>query len=247
MQKMQLLKDRIAYLNLTEINRNIEHILQQASVEKMNLTDYSIKIFEHEVNYRRQKAVDLKLKKAKLPINHNLETFDFNHQNGISKQQLSQLRELFWLEQNFNLLIMGPSGTGKSFLAAGLVFDAINNGYKALFRTADQIIQTLKLKDITRSATADYKLVLKADLIVIDDLMMFPIEKNVANKLFNLINYLHEKSPIIITTNKSPKQWAKTLDDEVLATAILDRLLYRCEIINLTGDSFRLKNRKSIF
>ncbi|GAI71162.1 MAG: AAA domain-containing protein [Bacteroidetes bacterium] len=247
MQKMQLLKDRIAYLNLTEINRNIENILQQASVEKMNLTDYSIKIFEHEVNYRRQKAVDLKLKKAKLPINHNLETFDFNHQNGISKQQLSQLRELFWLEQNFNLLIMGPSGTGKSFLAAGLVSDAINNGYKALFRTADQIIQTLKLKDITRSATVDYKLVLKADLLVIDDLMMFPIEKNVANQLFNLINNLHERASIIITTNKSPKQWAKVLDDEVLATAILDRLLYRCEIINLTGDSFRLKNRKSIF
>lgn len=247
MQKMQLLKDRIAYLNLTEINRNIENILQQASVEKMNLTDYSIKIFEHEVNYRRQKAVDLKLKKAKLPINHNLETFDFNHQNGISKQQLSQLRELFLLEQNFNLLIMGPSGTGKSFLAAGLVSDAINNGYKALFRTADQIIQTLKLKDITRSATVDYKLVLKADLLVIDDLMMFPIEKNVANQLFNLINNLHERASIIITTNKSPKQWAKVLDDEVLATAILDRLLYRCEIINLTGDSFRLKNRKSIF
>ena len=213
MQKMQLLKDRIAYLNLTEINRNIENILQQASVEKMNLTDYSIKIFEHEVNYRRQKAVDLKLKKAKLPINHNLETFDFNHQNGISKQQLSQLRELFWLEQNFNLLIMGPSGTGKSFLAAGLVSDAINNGYKALFRTADQIIQTLKLKDITRSATVDYKLVLKADLLVIDDLMMFPIEKNVANQLFNLINNLHERASIIITTNKSPKQWAKVLDD----------------------------------
>lgn len=247
MQKMQLLKDCITYLNLTEINRNIENVLQLASVEKMNLTDYSIKIFEHEVNYRRQKAVDLKLKKAKLPINHNLETFDFNHQNGISKQQLSQLRELFWLEQNFNLLIMGPSGVGKSFLAAGLVFDAINNGYKALFRTADQIIQTLKLKDITRSATVDYKLVLKADLTVIDDLMMFPIEKNVANQLFNLINNLHERASIIITTNKSPKQWAKVLDDEVLATAILDRLLYRCEIINLTGDSFRLKNRKSIF
>ena len=244
---MQILKDCITYLNLTEINRNIENVLQQASVEKMNLTDYSIRIFEHEVNYRRQKTVDLKLKKAKLPINHNLETFDFKHQNGISKQQLSQLRELFWLEQNFNLLIMGPSGTGKSFLAAGLVFDAINNGYKALFRTADQIIQTLKLKDITRSATVDYKLVLKADLTVIDDLMMFPIEKNVANQLFNLINNLHERASIIITTNKSPKQWAKVLDDEVLATAILDRLLYRCEIINLTGDSFRLKNRKSIF
>lgn len=247
MQNLQILKNHIAHLNLTEINRNIENILQQASEQKPAFTDYSISLFEHEINYRKQKAIDLKLKKAKLPVNHNLDVFDFNNQSGITKQEILQLRELIWLEQNFNLLIMGPSGTGKTFLAAGLVFDAINNGYKALFRTTDQIIQTLKLKDITRSATVDYKLILKADLLVIDDLMMFPLDKNIANLLFNLINYLHEKASVIITTNKSPKQWAKILDDEVLATAILDRLLFRCQIIKLNGDSYRLKNRKSIY
>jgi DNA replication protein DnaC len=247
MQKLELLKNHIEHLNLTEINRNIEDILQKSSRENLSLTDYSILLFEYEVNYRKQKAIDLKRKKAKLPINYDLDAFDFNHQNGISPQQLSQLKELIWLEQNYNLIIMGPSGTGKSFLAAGLVYQAIMNGYKALFRTIDQIIQMLRLKDVTRSAGADYRLILKTDLLVIDDLMMFPIDKNTGDKLFNLINYLHEKSSVIITTNKSPKQWAKVLDDEVLATAILDRLLYRCEIIKLSGDSYRMKNRKSIF
>lgn len=247
MQKLELLKSHIEHLKLTEINRNIEDILQKASGKNLNLTDYSVLLFEYEVNYRKQKAIELKQKKAKLPLNHDLDSFDFSHENGISQQQLSQLRELIWLEQNYNLLIMGPSGTGKSFLAAGLVNEAITNGYKALFRTTDQIIQMLKLKDLTRSAGVDYRLIIKTDLLVIDDLMMFPIDKNIADQLFNLINYLHEKSAIIITTNKSPKDWAKVLDDEVLATAILDRLLHKCEIIKLSGDSYRMKNRKSIF
>ena len=78
-------------------------------------------------------------------------------------------------------------------------------------------------------------------------MMMFPVEKNDANRLFHLINHLHERSSIIITTNKSPKQWAEVLNDEVLATAMLDRLLYRCEIVQLKGKSYRLANRKTIF
>ncbi|MCD4769617.1 MAG: ATP-binding protein, partial [Bacteroidales bacterium] len=99
----------------------------------------------------------------------------------------------------------------------------------------------------TRTAAADYKRLSKAHLIVIDDIMMFPIEKGVAVSLFNLINQLFEKTSFIITTNKAPKQWAQMLDDEVLASALLDRLLFRCEIINLTGIGYRMKNRKTIF
>ena len=105
----------------------------------------------------------------------------------------------------------------------------------------------LKTKDILRSSMVDYRRLLKAHLIVIDDIMMLSVEKNEANAFFHFINALHEKTSFIITTNKSPKQWAETLGDEVIATAILDRLLYRCEIIKLTGDSYRMKNRKTIF
>ncbi len=111
----------------------------------------------------------------------------------------------------------------------------------------DDISQMLKMKDITRSAAADYKRLSKAHLIVIDDIMMFPLEKGTAVSLFNFINKLYEGTSFVITTNKAPTQWAQMLDDEVLASALLDRLLFRCEVINLSGKGYRMKNRKTIF
>ena len=108
-------------------------------------------------------------------------------------------------------------------------------------------MNVLKLKEVTRSALTDYKRLIKADLIIIDDIMLFPMEKNMALALFNFINQVYENTCFIITTNKMATDWAKMLDDEVLATALLDRLLFRCEVINLSGKSYRLKNRKTFF
>ena len=136
---------------------------------------------------------------------------------------------------------------GKTYIAAGLCKDAVKNGYRAYFRTMEDIVNMLKMKNITRTATAEYKRISKANLIVIDDIMMFPIDKEMAVSLFNLINQLFEKTSFVITTNKAPKEWAKMLDDEVLVSALLDRLLFRCEVINLTGKSYRMENRKTIF
>ena len=111
----------------------------------------------------------------------------------------------------------------------------------------EDIVNMLKMQNITRTATAEYKRISKAHLVVIDDIMMFPIDKEVAVSLFNLINQLFEKTSFVITTNKAPKEWAQMLDDEVLVSALLDRLLFRCEVINLTGKSYRMENRKTIF
>ncbi len=142
---------------------------------------------------------------------------------------------------------MGPSGTGKTYLAAGLCFDAVDKGYLAYFKTMDELIKVLKMKDITRNAQAEYKRIIRAHLLVIDDIMMFPVTQQDAVAFFNLINELHDKTSLVITTNKSPKEWADVLKDSVLTTALLDRILYRCEIIKLTGKSYRMENRKTIF
>ena len=104
-----------------------------------------------------------------------------------------------------------------------------------------------KMKDITRSAAIEYNNILKSNLLVIDDIMMFPMERKQAVALFNMVDYLHHQASMIVTTNKSPDDWAQVLDDEVLTTAILDRLLFKCEVVKLSGKSFRLDNRKSIF
>ena len=152
-----------------------------------------------------------------------------------------------WLEKIFNIVLMGPSGTGKTRIAAGLCYDALKSGYRAYFRTMEQINEILIMKDITRSALIEYNKLLKAHLLVIDDIMMFALEKKQAVQLFNFINHLHEKASFIVTTNKSPEEWVKMLDDEVIATALLDRILFRCEVVRLTGTSYRLENRKTIF
>ena len=247
MEKMTALKLQLTQLRLNYIKQDAEQIIHQAGVEQLSLIDYSIRLLEKEITCRRNKSIETKLKRAKLPTAHDLDHFDFTHQNGITKDQLDQLRELLWLDQHYNLLLMGPSGTGKSFLAAGMVYDAICKGYSALFRTAQQLIDVLKLKDITRSAIADYKRICSCHLLVIDDLMMMPMDQQLANQLFHLINHLHNKASVIVTTNKSPQQWTEVLKDEVLATAILDRLLYRCQLLKLTGESYRMKHRSPIF
>jgi len=160
---------------------------------------------------------------------------------------MKELRTLNWVDQAYNVILMGPSGTGKTFIAGGLIYEAVKQGKKAYMMTMEELITTIKMKSISPTAMGNYNRIAKADLVAIDDIMLFPINKEDAAGFFNLINTMHEHTSIIITTNKAPTEWAQTLDDEVLASALLDRILYRCEVINLKGTSYRMENRQTIF
>ena len=234
-------------LRLTYLKKSVESTIHQAQIDKPSYMEYTLNLLEREVIQRQETDYQRRLKMANLPQNHDLKNYDFNFSNGITKSELKQLQELIWLEQNYNIILMGPSGTGKTYIASGLVFQAIKQGFKAYFITMEDLINIMRLKDMTSSALGKYNRLIKSHLLAIDDIMMFPMQKHEAVAFFNLIDNLHEKSSVIITTNKSPKQWAETLEDEVLATALLDRILYRCEVVKLSGESFRMENRKTIF
>ena len=245
--KTQVIMDYASQLKLSGIHDRLEDFIIDANEQKNSYSDFALNLLKLEVDHRSKRDLERRQKIAWLPLNHDLERYDHSFTNGLSLQQINQLRECIWLEQNYNLVLMGPSGVGKTYIAAGLCSDALRKGYKAYFRTMEQIMEMLKLKDITRSAGAEYKRLLKAHLLVIDDIMLFAMDKQQAVALFNFINHLHEKASLIVTTNKSPEEWVNLLDDEVVATALLDRILYHCEVIRLSGKSYRLKNRKTIF
>jgi len=247
MTKTEIIKNHCKQLNLTALSNDCDRMIMDAEKNKITYLEFFKAILDTEIKHRMEKDLDKRVKQAHLPLCFNLDLFDFSFSSGIEKQQLNQLRELKWLEQNFNIVFMGPSGTGKTFIAAGLCFDAVHQGYRAYFKTMEDLIRVLKMKNITRSAATEYKRILKSHLLVIDDIMMFPVTQNDAVAFFNLINELYDKTSLIITTNKSPKEWADVLKDAVLTTALLDRLLHRCEIIKLAGSSYRMKNRKTIF
>lgn len=247
MNKSQIVKQQCRQLNLTALSEHLDVTIAEAEKEQFSYLELIKKLMDKEIQHRKKKDLDKRTSQARLPLSFNLDLFDFSVANGLEKQQLNQLRELQWLEQNFNIILMGPSGTGKTYIAAGLCFDAVEKGYRAYFKTMEDLIKILKMKEVTRAAANEYKRIFKAHLLVIDDIMMFPVTQQDAVAFFNLINELHDRTSVIITTNKSPKQWADVLNDSVLTTALLDRLLFRCQIIKLTGNSYRMTNRKNIF
>lgn len=241
------IKQYCQQFRMTGMQTALDQIIKDAETKSTGYLEFTVSLLKAEVSYRERNDLNNRLKVARLPRSSDLTAYDQSVDNGLTRQRLNQLRELNWLDQLYNVILMGPSGTGKTFLAAGLCADAVNKGYKAYFRSMEEIMSMLKMKDFARSAKGDYKRLCKAQLIVIDDIMLFPVEKPEAVNLFNFINNLYEKTSFIITTNKKPADWAEILGDEVLATALLDRLLYKCEVISLSGKSYRLQNRQTIF
>jgi len=245
-QKKQIIQ-YCQQLRMPGITSRLDTLIANAEKQACGYVEFTLGLLKAEADQRQENDIQRRRKAASLPKMCDLNRYDHTFENGISKVRINQLRELNWLEQGFNIMLLGPSGTGKTYLAAGLCADAVERGYKAYFKTMEELMNILKTRELTRSAKAEYKRMTMADLIVIDDIMLFPVEKSQAVALFNFINLLYEKTCFIITTNKMATEWAKMLDDEVLATALLDRLLYRCEVVNMTGKSYRLKNRKTFF
>ena len=247
MHDKQTIIDCATTLKLHYVKVDLDRTIRQAQIDKPTYMSFLAQVLRNEVNGRMEREQKRRLALAHLPSQHDLDNFDFNYSSGISRQEMKELRELNWLDQAYNIILMGPSGTGKTFIAGGLVYEAVRNGKKAYMMTMEELVTVIKMKSISPTAMGNYNRIAKADLVAIDDIMLFPMNKEDAAGLFNLINTMHERTSIIITTNKAPTEWAQTLDDEVIASALLDRLLYKCEVINLKGTSYRMENRQTIF
>lgn len=200
------IKKYSARLRLSYIPNNVEQLIVDAQNNKLTYQDFLEKALYEETKTREHKAYLNRLKQAKLPPKYDLNEYDFTHSTGMSERQLNELRQLAWLDSAYNLILIGPSGTGKTYIASGLIYDAIKVGKKAYMISMEDILTCLRTKDMSISALTTYNKWLKADLLAIDDIMLFPVKKEEAASFFNLINSLHEKTSIIITTNKAPTE-----------------------------------------
>ena len=199
-----------------------------------------------QLRLKEQKAAKIRLKRSQLPTIKTLEEFDFGFQRSITKEQMLRLCDFTWVEDAYNIMFLGPPSVGKTHLATALGYRALEKGYAVSFLTLDTLVRLLKTAEIASQSKSRLNTIYKANLVIIDEVGFLPVSKMEANLLFSFVAALHEKTSIIITSNKGFAEWAGFLGDEVITTAILDRLVYRCEIFNMVGDGYRLKNRKSI-
>ncbi|MEC5423549.1 IS21-like element helper ATPase IstB [Virgibacillus sp. C22-A2] len=223
-------------------------LIQQAESEDWTYRAFLNNLTEYELKRRDEKLIERRLKWAAFPFYKTLDSFNVDEQQSLSRKQIKQLKEFTWLDQLYNLIILGPSGVGKTHIATGLGIEAINHGYKVSFITMGQLIHTLKTEEVTRKSQTRMKRIRESNLVIIDDLMFMAMDTREANLFFHLINELYDKSSVILTSNKGPSEWGELLGDPGITTAILDRILHRAEVINFSqDDSYRMKHRSSIF
>lgn len=247
MTQLTELRDMMRSLRLSETARQLPELLQAAEQQDASYAYFLASVMSYEQKRRDEKQVEKRMKWATFPDYKTLQEFNLAEQQSLSKKQLNQLADLLWVEQLYNLVLLGPPGVGKTHLAIGLGIVAVESGYKVIFTSMGDLVQVLKTEEITRKSKARLKRIREADVVIIDDLMFMAMDQEEANLFFHLINDLHEKASIILTSNKAPKEWGELLGDPAITTAILDRIVHRVEILHLNGDSYRMKHRKTIF
>ncbi|MCR4589247.1 MAG: IS21-like element helper ATPase IstB [Lachnospiraceae bacterium] len=245
MDKINAIKDQAASLSLYNTRDKLEELIHQAEAEDSTYAEFIARVFSDEIGYRHAKAEARRIKDAGFPYPKYLKDFDLSFCKSISAKQFKQLSELNWIDGIYNLILSGPPGVGKTHLAIGLGYHACEEGYKVSYTTMQSLVQSIRTEEIDRRSRAKMNRIRKSNLLIIDEVGYLPVSATEGNLFFQLISELQEQTAIIITTNKGFEEWAEFLNDPALATAILDRLSYRCDRIKMSGKSYRLENRKS--
>ncbi|WP_352419180.1 IS21-like element helper ATPase IstB [Proteiniborus sp.] len=247
MDKLEQIKEHAKELNLNYLRINADKIVEEADLNDYSYQDILIKVLDSEIGLRDKKAQERRLKNAGFPVIKKIEDFDLDFQKSITKKQVNRLLEMEWIDRMYNLIFLGPPGVGKTHLSISLGYKAVEQGYKVSFVTMDNLMHVLKTQEISRKSKGKMNRILSSSLVIIDELGYLPITREEANLFFQLVSALHEQASIIITSNKGLEDWTELLGDPALTTAVLDRITYRCELFSMSGKSYRLEHRKSLF
>ena len=246
MSNYNKLLNNLDSLKLYKIKDNLDTYINLINEKQKDIVDSIYELTNLELNFKKQKAISSLVKVAGFPYQKTLEDFDFSFQPSINKEKIMDLKNLRFLENKENILFVGSPGVGKTNLATSIGIEAASNRHSTYFISCHDLVTNLKKANYENRLKEKLKNYEKYSVLIIDEVGYLPIDREGGNLLFQLINKRYEKHTTIITTNISFGKWGELFGDSMIANAILDRLIHHSIIFNITGKSYRLKDKINI-
>jgi DNA replication protein DnaC len=238
------LQEQMERLKLVRMSAELPLLLQEASKRELSYTDLLEELFSRELTAKQERHAAMKTTMARFPFQKSLDSSDFKFQPSIDPKVIRELATGRFLADADNILLLGPPGVGKTHLAVGIGLRACALDFRTAFTTASGLITTLTRAHQENRIEEKLKQLVQPKLLIIDEIGYLPLDRLGANLFFQLVSRRYERGSILITSNQSLAGWGQVFGDQVIATAILDRLLHHSTIINVKGESYRLKEKR---
>ena len=236
------IESNLTRLRLPKIREILEIVLKAAEKQDRSHLSFLDELLEEEVAAKEQRRIETALKISGLPFIKSIDEFDFTFQPKLDRQKVMSLFDLTFIQQKGNVFFMGPPGVGKTHLAVSLALKACQFGMSIYFTNMEDLIKKLK-KDHEAGRPGKGRSYYKSSLVVVDEVGYTPISREECNLFFRFVTKRYEKASTIITSNKAFSDWTELFHDPIIVTAVLDRLLHHSVVINIKGNSYRLKGK----
>jgi transposase/DNA replication protein DnaC len=237
-------RQQLTDLGLSQAAQILDSRLESATQKNLTYADFLVDLLDAEISARKDRYIAARTRLAHLPFHKTLDQFDFSFQPSVDERQVRELATLSFVQETANVILLGPPGVGKTHLAVALSIEAIRHGIGVYFVTAHTLVEDLKRAYADNRLERRMRVYLAPKVLIIDEVGYLPFDSIGATMLFQMVSARYERGSIILTSNKSFGEWGETFGDTIVATAILDRLLHHSHIINIRGESYRLREKK---